>query len=427
MPTPETLPHSPRAEKAVLGCLVLDGIAALEKCTRLREDMFALDSHRRIYRVVSKLLEDGVNADYIAVGNEIRKNGDMERVGGVAYLMELTEGLPRNFNPAHHVETIIEKWKLRQGMRICDRYASQFAAEEPSDATLSLMQSEVFDAMQEMAEREDPLVAAYTVKELDDTLDYTKTAMGMSYGHAGLNSFTLGMQEGEVTVVGARSGVGKSSLMIQAAHENAREGMPVDLYSLEMKRKLVLWRLWALESGLPFNAIKRKLLNDSERRLLREAAYRVAEMPIRIYDDSEMTLGQIAAMARLSARRNGMKFFAVDYAQIVNAEGRDEKTKVSSVSRTLTKLAKSENVHLMLLSQLRKVPSEMYNKAPHIGDLRETGQLENDCHTCVLLHRGWDEDASRIALDGELIIPKQRNGATGALQAKFNPNSLIFE
>jgi replicative DNA helicase len=389
--------------------------------------MFSLDSHRRIFRVISQILESGSEADYLAIAEGLRKKGELDSVGGLAYVIELGDGLPRNFNPSEHVETVIEKWKLRTGINICDRYSSQFANGNPSDTTLSLMQAEVFDAMQEMTDRDDPHVSAYTMAELDETLDYQKSPMGLSYGNTGLDSFTMGMQPGEVTVIGARSGVGKSSLMCQAAFENARQGIGVDLFSLEMKRKVVLWRIWALEANLKFNSIRRKLLNESERRALREAAYRVAEWPLRIYDDSELTLGQIAALVRLSARRNAMKLFVVDYAQIVNADGKDERTKVSNVSRTLTKLAKSEDVHLMLLSQLKKVPNEMYSKPPHIGDLRETGQLENDAHVVVLAHRGWDEDASRISFDAELIVPKQRNGATGALKASFCPDRLIFD
>lgn len=423
----ELLPHSPQAEKAILGCLSLDGITALERCQRLRGEMFALDSHQRIYRAITEIIESGAQADYIAIADRLRKSGELDTVGGLGYIVDLGSDIPRRFNPSEHVETVIEKWKLRTGMRICERYSAQFADELPSDATLSLMQAEVFDAMQEMTDRDDPHVAAYTVTELDETLNYEHSPMGLSYGHDALDQFTMGAQPGEVTVVGARSGVGKSSLMCEAAHANASKGIPVDLFSLEMNRKVVLWRIWAIEAGIKFNAIRRKLLNDSERRALREAAYRVAEWPLRIYDDGELTLGQIAALARLSARRNGMKMFVVDYAQIVNAEGKDERAKVSAVSRTLTKLAKSEKVHMMLLSQLKKVPSEMYSKPPHIGDLRETGQLENDAHTVILAHRGWDEDASRISFDAELIVPKQRNGATGALKASFNPDSLIFD
>jgi replicative DNA helicase len=182
-----------------------------------------------------------------------------------------------------------------------------------------------------------------------------------------------------------------------------------------------------LESGLPFTAIRRKLLNLSEQRALKEAAYRVAELPIRIYDDGDMTLSQIAATARLNARRNGMKMFAVDYAQRVNAPGKDDTERVKKTSRTLTNLAKSEGIHLMLLSQLRKMPVEQYSRPPHVSDLAETRQMENDAHTIILLHRGWDEEAAAIAMGGELMIPKQRNGGTGTMQTQFNPKSLIFE
>jgi replicative DNA helicase len=391
---------------------------------RLRADMFALESHRTLYGAITEMLEEGGTPDYISIAERLGTR--LSSVGGLAYISDLGGDLPRRFDPTSHVETIIEKWKLRTRMQICERYSSQFSDEEPSSETLSRMQSEVFDAMQEMTTYDDPHVSAYTVPELEAAMDYESSPMGLSFANRSTDEFTMGMQAGEVTVVGARSGVGKSSLMCQAAAKNAKAGYPVDLFSLEMKRRTVLWRLWAIEAKLPFRSIQRKLLNVSERRNLREAAYRVAEWPLRIHDDSELTLGQIVAQARLSARRNGMKLMVVDYAQIVNAEGRDERIKVANISRTLTKLAKSENVHLMLLSQLRKVPAEMYSKPPHIGDLRETGQLENDAHTVILLHRGWNEDESRIAFDAEIIVPKQRNGATGVLSAQFNPQSLTF-
>lgn len=421
-----SLPQSPQAEKSVLGCLLLDGITALERCHRLREEMLTLDSNRRIFRVLTRMISNGASVDYLGVSEELRKSRDLDAVGGLSYLMDLGSDIPRNFDPAAHVETIIEKWKLRCGLSICERYSSQFSDESPSDETLSLMQSDVFDAMQEMTDRDDPHVSAYTVKELNEALDYSVSPMGLEYGHKELDEFTLGMQDGEVTVVGARSGVGKTSGMCQATAVNCRKGKSVDLFSLEMKRKMILRRLWAIESGISFNKIHRKLLSEAEKKIVRAAALRVADWPLRIHDDGELTLGQIAGLARLSARRHNMKLFAVDYAQIVNAEGKDERTKVSSVSRTLTKLAKTENVHLMLLSQLKKVPVEHYSKPPHVGDLRETGQLENDAHTILLLHRGWDEEASKISFDAEIIVPKARNGGTGAIRASYSPDNLTF-
>lgn len=427
--TPELklLPQSEESERGVLGCLMLDGISALERCGRLREEMISLSSHRILYRVITGMLSDGVSIDYLAVTQELAKLRRLEDVGGLAYVMDLGSGLPRNFDPSEHVDRIIEKWKLRTGMHICERYSSQFAEQEPADATLSRMQAEVFDAMQELAAQDDPLVAAYTVRELNEALDYTKTSRGYSYGNRDLDEMTDGMQPGEVTVIGARSGVGKSSLVCQAIAANCREGISFDFFSLEMTRAQVLRRLWAIESGIPHIQIKRKWLNAQQQKDLRNAAYRVGEWPLRIYDNGELTLSQILGLARLDARRNDMRIMAVDYATKVQDEERDDRKRTSKVSQKLTNLAKKEGAHLMLLSQLRKPTNERAPAPPNVGDLRETGQLENDGHVIILAHRGWDEATSKVSLDAELIVPKQRNGDTGAIACRFDANSLTFQ
>jgi replicative DNA helicase len=257
---------------------------------------------------------------------------------------------------------------------------------------------------------------------------HSSQLMGLSYGIPALDAFTEGMKGGEVTVVGARSGVGKSVEMLQAARANCREGIPVHIFSLEMTRKQCLNILWAMESGVPFKKIRKpSRAMEDEVDAVKSAALRVAEWPLRIHDKTDMDLSQIAALARLSIRHNGTRIICVDYAQNVEAEGKDERAKVSKVSRTLTKLAKDEGNHLMLLSQLRKVPAEMYSKPPTVADLRETGQLENDAHIVLLFHRAWDEERARIADAAEILIPKQRSGDTGVIQANFNRHTMMFE
>ena len=420
------IPHDPRAENAVLGCLMIDGLEALERCQRLRPEMFYLSSNQTLYAVLVELAEEGKQPDYMLVAEALTRKRSLDSVGGITYLMDLGKDLPRRFDPQPHVDRIIEKWKLRRGMIICERYSSQFAAEEGADELLSQMQGDVFDAMQEKAQFCDPLVLTYSIATLDKFLNPTELEEGLEFGISRMDEVTGGMRPGEVTVVGARSGVGKSSLMCQVAAIHCKRGVPIDLFSLEMTKETLLHRLWSIESGVSFTKIHRQSCDLSERESVKAAALRVAEWPLRIHDDAELTLSHIASLARLSARRNAMQLFVVDYAQIVNADGKDERLRVAGVSRTLTKLAKSEKVHLMLLSQLRKVPAEQYSRAPHIADLRETGQLENDAHLVALLHRGWDEDSGSISNDAEILLPKQRNGVTGTIPAKFEPRNLTF-
>lgn len=413
------------AEMSVLGMLILAPVSALEATAPLRAEMFYLDSHRKLYRAIRRVLERGTEIDCLMVRDELQKAGELDCIGGTAYIISLESRLFSGFAVGPAVRRIISTWRGRRGMDICQRYQNRFDAQDDPAEALSAMQADVFDAMQDAPGAADPLVLHHTVPILNDFLNPSPDE-GLRFGIEHLDSITGGMRPKQVTVVGARSGVGKSSLVCQVAANLCPEGIPVDIFSLEMSREDVLKRLWSIVSGVSYTAIYRKACKSAERECVKRAAMEVAEWPLRIHDDADLTLPQICALARLSARRNGMKVFCVDYAQIVTADGCDERQRVSAVSRTLTRVAKSESVHLLLLSQLRKVPAEMYARPPHIGDLRETGQLENDAHQVLLLHRAWEEDRGGISNNAEILIPKQRNGPTGTIPASFDPTTLTF-
>ena len=420
------------SEKAILGSILLSGDLAYQRCTRLRTEMLSLESHRRIYDVMVEILTTGSDVDYLILRHALEQKKWLEAVGGIGYISDLGSDLPRHFDPSAHIDIVIDAWKLRQVRRICQTISSRADdGVETAGELLNAMQAQVMDLLVEADSRDQPLVLHYSIPELNKLLQQAAfpptKLVGMSYGIPKLDEFTDGMRNGQVTVVGARSGVGKSSIMLQAAHVNCRKGIPVHIFSLEMTKEQCLRRLWAIESGVPFNRVNKPALASArELESIKVAAQRVAEWPLRIHDKAELDLNQMTALARVSIRRHGTKLFCIDYAQNVEADGRDERTKVARVSKTLTKLAKDEGAHMMLLSQLRKPPSEMYGKPPHVGDLRETGQIENDAHVILLLHRRWEEQCANVATDGEIIVPKQREGRTGAIQVTLDRGSLTF-
>jgi len=426
------MPNPEASERAILGTIVIDGDLALQHCSRLRTEMFSLDSHRRIYGVATEMLAAGSTLDYLTLIHELDRRKWLDGIGGVGYITDLGNLLPRRFDPSGHVEIVIDSWKRRQVAGICQTFSCRADGTEDTNALLCEMQSRVLDVLAETEKRDEPLVAAYSMLEFDNLVQQAKrhpsALMGMSYGVTDLDTMTNGMREGQNTVIGSRSGVGKSSLMLQAVNANCSLGIPVHLFSLEMTREQCLRRLWAIESRVPFRVVNNpSQASPDELERISTAAARIAEWPLRIHDKAELNLGQIVSRVRLSIRQHGTKLFCVDYAQNVEADGRDERTRVSNVSRTLTKLAKDEGAHVMLLSQLRKALPEMYSRPPHVSDLRETGQLENDAHVVLLLHRPWDEETAKVATDGEIIMPKQREGETGAIEVKFNKDWLIFE
>jgi replicative DNA helicase len=426
------LPASVDAERSILGGILLSDELIDEARGALGEHDFALDSHRRLFRVMSELRDKEKAIDIITLYDELSKRNWIESIGGIAYIASLTEGMPRRISIGDYIHIVKEKSALRQLINLCSGAITE-AADQGVEPTSII--GKIQDGMQDILnddETDDPLVQSYTIPILDEFERARHTQeeeMCLSYGLYNLNQATDGgMRHGEVTVVGARSGVGKSTLMMQAARDNCEKGIPVHLFSLEMTRKQILHRLWSMVSGVPYKKIRRpKLSLPDDARRVRDAASIVAEWPLRIHDKSELHISKIVALARLSIRRHGSQLIIVDYAQNVEADGKDERTKVSSVSSKLTAMIKHEKAHLMLLSQLRKVPREMYSHPPHVGDLRETGQLENDAHVVILLHRGWDEQNQCISHIGMAIIPKQRNGETGVVDFKFNPVTVEFE
>lgn len=424
------IPLAEEAERVILASLAMYGLQVFEDCRFLRVEMFYTSMRRTIYRVMCELLGKGVTPEVPALIESLTASRELEPLGGVVAVLDACDTLNASRQVAHYVGLVVAAWKRRSGIKISKSYERRFAEEQSVDDTLAQMQSDVFDVMQEKEQFEDPRILTMTTSLLNQTLDYSSSAMGLSYGHRDLNQFTNGMQPAEVTVVGARSGYGKSALATMATLSNAKRGIPVSFFSLEMDKKSVNQRLWSLASGLPFDAIRRKRLNDAQRRVLRRAAFEVGEFPIRVYDNAGMTLPQISAAARLDARVHGTKLIIVDYCQIVSIPGEGKMTivdRVREVSRSLTALAKGEGVHLMLLSQLRKPLVGQQHHAPTIADLAESRQLENDAHVVILLHRGWDDVNGCPNCDSELIVAKNRNGSPATLKARFNTVTATFD
>ncbi len=422
-------PYAEHAEKTLLGCIIRNGIPAMHQCLHLRPEHFYHSTHRDIFGACRTILERQSDIDSGLVAAELGRALGTEQW---AYVDSLTDGIYRGMDLSVRAAAILESWRLRQGVTICNSYAGAFASGEQSSAeTFAELQTKLFEAMAQSSGVDDPAVSAFSDEAWEQFEERAAGAVepGLTYGISTLDTLTGGLQPGQVSVVGARSGVGKSSLAKQACAANLARGVPVSLFSLEMSRAEILAGLWSIVSGVPYRKLVRPhLCTHAERDALAAAKDTVKQWPLRVYEDGGMDLAQIVAYSQRDVRQYGTQFVCVDYAQSVcTTEGKDERARVSAVSRGLTKMAKAERCSLMLLSQLRKVPHEQYKNPPTAADLRETSQLENDAHCIVLLHRGWDDAGCHPSNDATLIVPKNRHGSPGALRARFNPASLTFE
>jgi replicative DNA helicase len=423
----------PGHERDLLGHCLIESTAFLDAQQSVASADLALSSHRTIFLGIGTLLAAGRPANMATLTQYLHERGELEGVGGAAYIASLTDGIvPSRTAVRDYAKTIAEKARLRRFVQVV--YSASEDGQRPT-ANLEELLSDTEEALLEIRAAEksaERTGIASAFPELLGRMERERTRtndlLGLPTGLGPMDTLTRGFQPGEITVAGARSGVGKSCLMCQSAAANCRQEIPVLLFSLEMSRQQLLRRLLAEDSAVPFPRIADpRWATDSDMRAIDEAAARISKWPLHIVDDSSLSIEKLTAMARLAVRREGVKLVVVDYCQIVSAQGRDERLRVASVSRGLTRLAKDENVPVLALSQLSRVDRSSPNRRPMMSDLRESSQLENDAHVIALLHREWDDEEGRLSSDGELIIAKQLSGETGALPVTFNRRSLTFE
>jgi len=419
------------AERTILGAILIQNESFYEAAQELRVDEFYLDSHRRIYACISRLMSRGSAADSTTVPEELRATRELDAVGGMAYLLDLEGGIPRNFQIASYVRLIKEKASLRD-VRVLGATLGAIA-EEPgrsAEEVLDLAEAHLLEirsgrntSLSKSGADDMGLLLSRMWEEKNRSSDL----LGLPTGIPDLDTITRGYQPGEITIVGAKSGVGKTSLLIQSAIANISQGHPVLLFSLEMTKEQILRRILCAVSGVPFPRVRDpRWATEQDMQLLTKAAVEIEKWPLHIVDAAGITIDKITATARLAIRRHGVKLVGVDYCQIVNAPGKDERLRVSAISRGLTRLAKDEQVPVVVLSQLSRPDRSNANRRPAMSDLRESSQLENDAHCIVLAHREWDEEMGKLTSEGVLIVAKQRSGETGAFPINYERRTLTF-
>jgi replicative DNA helicase len=419
------------AEQTILGAILIENSAFYDAAQELRNDEFYLDSHRRIYACISRLMTRGSAADITTVPEELRATGELEATGGIGYILELETGIPRNFSITSYVRLVKEKASLREMRALGENLMT--TAEESGRTAEDLLDRTEGRLLEIRAGRDTSLSKAAVdemgplLKRMWEEKNRAGDLLGLPSGVPGIDLMTRGYQAGEITIIGAKSGVGKTSLLIQTAVANVRDGDPVLLFSLEMTRQQILRRILCAVSGVPFPKIRDpRWASEQDMQLLTKAAVEIEKWPLHIVDSAGITIEKIAAAARLAIRRHGVKLIGVDYVQIVNATGRDERLRVAAISRGLTRLAKDEQVPVVVLSQLARPDRSNANRRPTMSDLRESSQLENDAHCIILAHREWDEEFGKLKSEGELIVAKQRSGETGAFQINYDRRTLTF-
>jgi replicative DNA helicase len=369
---------------------------------------------------------------------DLSRRGELEAAGGIAYLSQLADGLPRVTNVEHYARIVKEKAVLRSLIFSASAIQEQaLAAGDDADVILDRAESVIFQLAEDRVK-----VGLIGVKELvrdnyerlEKIFSEGRRITGLTTGYPGLDNETAGLQPSELIILAARPSMGKTALALNISENVAlRLREPVAVFSLEMSKESLLLRLLASEARVDAHKFRTGHMGRDDWGKVTGALTNLADAPLWIDDSASSTVMEIGAKARRLKRDRGLSLLVVDYLQLVvpthTGRGSNRQEEVSSISRGLKGLAKELKVPVLVLSQLTRAP-ERDDRKPQLSDLRESGAIEQDADVVLFINRPNfyktdlpEEDRAKA----ELIIAKQRNGPTGSMNFVFLARHTRFE
>ena len=434
-------PHSIEAEQSVLGGLMLDNERWDDVAERVVSDDFYTRQHRHIFTEMHRLQEMGKPIDLITLAESLEQQGQLEIVGGFAYLAELSKNTPSAANISAYADIVRERAVVREMISVANEIAN--AGFDPqgrsSEDLLDLAESRVFKIAESRANKDEG------PKNIADVLDATVARIellfqqphdgvtGVNTGYDDLNKKTAGLQPSDLIIVAARPSMGKTTFAMNLVENAAMlQDKPVLIFSLEMPSEQIMMRSLASLSRVDQTRIRTGQLDDEDwARISGTMGILLEKRNIYIDDSSGLTPTEVRSRARRIAREHGgIGLIMIDYLQLMRVPSlSDNRTlEIAEISRSLKALAKELQVPVVALSQLNRSLEQRADKRPVNSDLRESGSIEQDADLIMFIYRDEvyheNSDLKGIA---EIIIGKQRNGPIGTVRLTFNGQWSRFD
>ncbi len=430
------------AERAVLGAIVMDNAVLPNVAEQIGKDDFAHQAHSEIFDAMVALDSRNSKVDWLTVSEELKIRGQLATIGGPSYLQTLDQLVPFSANAVEYAK-IIKDQSTRRGLARAGREIYELASQETGNV-LELVdeagkkvfeiaekrQSGDLQSMQELMDQ------ALTL--LDTMKKNTSGITGTATGFVDLDNQLTGLHGGELIVLAARPGIGKTSLAMNIAlHVAGKENRAVAVFSLEMPSVQLLTRMLATHARVDMKKLRGGRLSPADEERIQQAANELYGLKFYVDDSGGLSSFDLRAKARrLKQKEPSLGLIVIDYLQLMHQKGKVEsrQLEVSEISRGLKQLSKELDVPVMALSQLNRKVEERKGGKPMLSDLRESGAIEQDADVVMFIHRE-DEDAEdgappppgRTAIPVELIVAKQRNGPVGSIDLVFMAEYTRFE
>jgi replicative DNA helicase len=424
-----TLPHNLEAERSVLGAILVHNDAFNTAAQVIDGRDFYRDAHRRIFDRMITLNERSEAIDFITLKEELSRGGELDHVGGPAYIASLVDGVPRATNVEYYAKIVKEKATLRNLIYAANKILTNaYEADQESDLILDEAESSIF------AVADDRMKAGFVAMrdlvndsfpKIEQLFEHKRLITGVPTGFVDLDEMTRGFQPGDLVIVAARPSMGKTSLVLNIAqHVAVQPGLSVGFFSLEMSKESLFIRLLTSEAQIDSHRLMSGHIGERDYGRISQALETLSGMRLFIDDTANLGVLEMRAKSRRLQAEHGLNLIVVDYIQLMSARGRSENRtlELASISRSLKGLAKELNVPIVVLSQLSRAPEARSDHRPQLSDLRESGALEQDADVVVLIYRddAYNRDPNNPdAGTAELILAKQRNGPTGVVRLAF--------
>ncbi|AAR34325.1 replicative DNA helicase [Geobacter sulfurreducens] len=438
-------PQSIEAEMSILGGVLLDN-EAINRCLELIEaDDFYRESHRKIFRAMIDLSNRSEPCDLITLTDMLKRKGELEEVGGGAYLATLVDYVPTAANIAYYCRIVKEKSVTRRLITAATDIVTRGYDEETTvDELLDGAQKTIFEISENKLRPAFTPVGTIlkdTFKRIETLYEKKEHVTGVPTGFYDLDKMTAGFQPGDLIIIAGRPSMGKTAFSLniaQYAAAHADPPLPVAVFSLEMSKESLVMRLLCSESRVDASRLRTGHLVDTDWHKLTHGADKLSKARLYIDDTPAIPVLEMRAKARRLKAENGLGMIVVDYLQLMRGSSQESRQQeISEISRSLKALAKELDVPVVALSQLNRSLESRTDKRPMMSDLRESGAIEQDADVIMFVYRDavYCDDCKKRdgsctkghEKDAEIIIGKQRNGPIGSVNLLFNGEFTKFE
>ena len=427
-------PHHLEAERSVLGAMLQSAEAVMLAQESLKPDDFYDPAHREIFDAMVYLASMSRPVDLVTLDEELIRRGRLDGVGGIDYLVELSQFVPTTANVGAYIRIIDEKSTLRKLIDAASFIAqTSYAAEEETADILAESEKKIYDiTMRKGGDMLQPIQSVLLgTYERIETLDKNRGKIeGVPTGFADLDRMLTGMHPGEFILIAARPSMGKTSIGMNIVENAAiRSGAKVAVFSLEMPAEQLVMRMLCSEACVDMQSVRRGMLTPEDWEKLTDAMVPIARSQIYIDATSGISVPEVRSKARRLQMEHGLDLILIDYLSLMTATGHNNsrQEEVSSISRALKGLAQELKVPIIVLQQLSRANAGRSDHRPILSDIRDSGAIEQDADVVMFLHREayYDPETEKKNI-AEVIIAKQRNGPLGTVELGWQAEYTKF-